>query len=47
MLTHIEITEELSPLFEGLTLGDVGAYRLLRGSACGTFDPASGALDIS
>lgn len=40
MLTHIEIKEEIDPVFDGLEFGPVGPYRLLRGTARGALDPA-------
>ena len=39
MLTRINITEVLSPVFEGISFGEVGPYRLLRGTASGELDP--------
>ena len=39
MLTHIDVTEEISPVFDGLEFGDVGPYRLLRGTARGALHP--------
>ena len=39
MLTHIDITEEISPVIDGLEFGDVGPYRLLRGAARGALHP--------
>ena len=39
-VTRLEITETLSPVFDGRTFGDVGAYECINGMVHGELDPA-------